>query len=107
MKPKAFKQSVNPNINNFYKEKATTKAAAQKDSNAQGNVDQEAGEEGGRQEGQDDKGDEGDEEDEEDEGDEEDCQIYRCRRLIATQHHAKLYNIPNIIWLNRLNRFTN
>src|SRR6266568_1863397 len=27
--------------------------------------------------------------------------MYRCRRLIVTQHHAKPYNISNIIWLNR------
>ena len=51
LKPKAFEQSVDPDIDDFYKEeaavKAAAKAAAQKDSNAQGNVDQEAGEDGG------------------------------------------------------------
>ena len=53
----------------MYEEEATAKAAAEaatkKDSNAQGNVDQEAGE-GGGQEGQGDEGDEGDEDDEDD-----------------------------------------
>jgi len=37
LKPKAFKKGVNPNVNNLYKEEATTKAAAEaaakKDSN--------------------------------------------------------------------------
>ena len=63
----------------MYKEeltaKAAVKAATEKDSNAQSNVDQEAGK-GGKQEGQGnegdagDEGDEGDEDDEDDEGDE-------------------------------------
>jgi len=43
LKPKAFKQGINPNVNNLYKEEATakaaTKAAAKKDSNTQGNID--------------------------------------------------------------------
>jgi len=33
-KPKAFKQGVNPNVDDLYKEELTTKAAAKKDSNA-------------------------------------------------------------------------
>jgi hypothetical protein len=50
LKPKAFEQGVDPNVDDLYKEEATAKAAAKvaakKDSNAQGNVDQEAGEGG-------------------------------------------------------------
>jgi|SRR6266702_2199660 len=85
LKPKAFKQGINPDINNLYKEEATAKAAAKaitkKDSNAQGNVDQETGE-GGGQEGQGDEGNESDESDESqeedkgDEGDKEDIVKY-------------------------------
>jgi len=80
-KPKAFKQGVNANVNNLYKEELTAKAAAKKDSNAQSNVDQEAGE-GGEQEGQGDEGDKGDKDDgddksqEEDEGNKEDTVKY-------------------------------
>ena len=65
LKLKAFKQGINPNIDNLYKEelaakattKAAVKAAAKKDFNVQSNVDQEAGE--GEQEGQGDKGNKG------------------------------------------------
>ena len=43
LKPKAFEQSINLNVNNLYKEeiaaKAAAKAAAKKDFNAQSNVD--------------------------------------------------------------------
>ncbi|XTI93617.1 hypothetical protein V2W45_1348093, partial [Cenococcum geophilum] len=61
--------------------KATAEAAAKKDFNAQGNIDQEAGE-GGRQEGQGNEGDKDDEgnksnkSQEEDEGDKEDTVKY-------------------------------
>src|SRR6202041_422909 len=75
LKPKAFERGVNPNVDNLYKEEATAKAAAEaaakKDSNAQGNVDQEAGK-GGGQEGQGDEGNEDDEGNKDDEGDESD-----------------------------------
>ena len=74
LKPKAFKQGVNPNVNNLYKEeltaKATVKAAAKKDSNIQSSVNQEAGK-GGKQ-GQGNEGDKGDEDNEDDESQEED-----------------------------------
>ena len=67
-KLKAFGWGVDPDINDLYEEeiaakaaaKAAAKTAAKKDSNAQGNVDQEAGE-GGEQKGQGNEGDEGDE----------------------------------------------
>ena len=71
LKPKAFEQGVNPDVDNLYKEeltaKAAAKAAAKRDSNARSNVDQEAGE-GGEQKGQGDKGDKGDK-DNKDDGD--------------------------------------
>ena len=67
LRPKAFEQSIDLDIDDLYKEeltaKAAVKAAAKKDSNAQSNVDQEAGE-GGEQEGQGDEGDVGDEDNE-------------------------------------------
>ena len=78
LKLKAFEQGVDPDVDDLYEEEATAKAAAKaaakKDSNAQGNVDQEAGEGGGQ--GQGDEGDEGDESQEEDESDEEDTVKY-------------------------------
>ena len=47
LKPKAFKQGVDPNVNDLYKEELTTKAAAKaaakRDSNIRSNIDQEAG----------------------------------------------------------------
>jgi len=73
LKPKAFKQGVDPDVNNLYEEeltaKAAAKAAAKRDSNARSNVDQEAGK-GGEQEGQGDEGNEGDEDDEDNRDDE-------------------------------------
>ena len=74
-KPKAIKRGVDPNVNNLYKEeiaaKAAAKAAAKKDSNIQGNVDQDAGK-GGKQEGQGDKGNKGDKGNEGDKDDKDD-----------------------------------
>ena len=50
LRPKAFKQGVNPDVDNLYKEELTTKAAVkaatEKDSNAQSNIDQEASKRG-------------------------------------------------------------
>ena len=47
LRPKAFKQGVDPDVDDLYKEelttKATIKAATKKDSNIQSNIDQEAG----------------------------------------------------------------
>ena len=72
LKPKAFKQGINPNVDDLYKEEATAKAAAKaaakKDSNAQGNADQEAGK-GARRERQGDKDNKGNEDDKGNKGD--------------------------------------
>ena len=70
-RPKALKQGVDPDVDNLYEEELTAKVAAKKDSNAQSNVDQEAGEEG-EQEGQGNKGDAGDGGDEDDEDNKDD-----------------------------------
>src|SRR6266568_2367438 len=47
-KPKAFERGIDPDVDDLYEEeiavKAAARAAAKKDSNAQGNADQEAGE---------------------------------------------------------------
>ena len=52
LKPKAFQQDVNSNVNNLYKEEAAAKAATKKDFNIIGNVDKENNKEQNKQEGE-------------------------------------------------------